>query len=533
MNLTQAVDKRFVEARRHVRISQARKEFLAFCSLLQVVPKQGGNLLPFILSPTQRALNAARTGRDIVVKGRQVHVTTLELARDLWWFIGKPASHVVVVCQSKDDRGPMKDIVEKLRVFFESLINWGVGLEFGHHSDGEWSLPANNSTLRVVQAGATERAAEKGGRAGTVNRLHFTEAAYYEHGDITMNAIINSVPGPETGSEIIIESTANGVGGVFHDQWLNAVSGQNGYRPHFLRWWLHPEYVIPLEPGDVIEPSDDAGKSYEGKLIAAGASRENLKWYRRKMAEPGMGRDKTLQEYPVDPQTCFLVSGRPFFDAELVQAMIHTATQPIRIEQHGQLRIWNDPVVNAHYVISVDTAEGTSPDNTTANADFCAAGVFRRNGDQCATLHGRWPPWEFAKLIAALGRRYNRAEIAVERNNHGWSVLEALVKGYHYPLPQIWHAPDGKWGWHTNNITRPQMLDKLDEAVRCEGGPGKFRTNDTLALGEMQTFVFGPNGKPEAAQGCHDDLVVMAAIGWSVICRPRGPQRNLKFLPPR
>lgn len=499
--------------RRSEFLAWALEDFRRFCGILQIQPKSGGGRQPFRLTWVQQQYNANRTARDIILKPRQVGVTTLEAARDIWFFLTKPGARVVVVCQSQTDQAPFKDVSEKFRLFFDSLARAGLRLEFGRESFGEWSLPKRDSTLRIIQAGASEAAAAKKGRAGTVNRLHITEAAFFEHAETTFNSILESVPGPEFGSEVVNESTPNGVGGFYYEQWQSAVRHENGYTPHFFRWWEHPEYSVEMSHGETVSPSNDLEK----KLSALGVKSEQLKWYRRKSAEKG--KDLTSQEYPSDPDSCFLVSGRSFFDPDLVTAHMRAAKPPLRVEAHGALRVWKEPVKGAQYVIGADTAEGLSGDGTKEAGDYCAAPIFdRETGEHVATLHGHWTPGDFARVLAATGTTYNDALIAVERNNHGHAVLLGLEREQKYRY--IYRHDDDKLGWPTNQMTRPVVLDKLDDGHR----QGFFRTNDTLMLGEMRTFVVTGGGRAEAAKGAHDDLVMGGAIAWTVRGKPLPPR---------
>ncbi len=121
------------------------------------------------------------------------------------------------------------------------------------------------------------------------------------------------------------------------------------------------------------------------------------------------------------------------------------------------------------------------------------------------------------------GYLYNTALLAPERNNHGHSVIQTL--NHPPPLPDgtlvgaypcIYVAADGKQGWLTSPVTRPVMLDDLNDAVR----KGFWKSPDARLLQQCKTFVINTNGKPEAASGEKDDLVLSAAIGWEV--RQRG-----------
>lgn len=479
-------------------LSWALADFRRFCGLLQIQPKGGGGRIRFNLSPIQRQYDAARTPRDIILKPRQVYITTLEAARDLWFFLTRPGARVVVVCQSQTDGAPFKDISEKFRLFIDSLARAGLKLEFGRESFGEWSLPARDSTMRIIQAGASEAAAAKKGRGGTVNRLHVTEAAFFERAETTFNSLLESVPGPEHGSEVVNESTPNGVGGFYHEQWEAAVRGLSGYKPHFFRWWEHPEYTLPLEADEVVKPETEL----EEKLVSLGVSPPQLKWYRRKLAEKG--RALTAQEYPSDPDSCFLVSGRGFFEQEVTARLLAKATEPVEKRERDRVRIWRKPESGKLYILTLDTSEGVGGDPS--------GGILRERatGELAATIDGQYPPWELARTGAKLGREYNDAIIAVERNNHGHAALQALEREEKYK--KIYKHADDKLGWPTNAVTRPQILDALEDAHRN----GLWASPDRATLEQFRTFIVPATGKPEAAPGAHDDLVMAEAIAWAV-----------------
>lgn len=499
-------------------LAEAIASFPRFCGLLKIQPKEGGGRIPLRLSPVQRMYCAARSHRDIVLKPRQVHMTTCEAARDLWWFLTKRGARVVVVVQSQDDQAPLKDIAYKFSLFIDSLRQLGVELNFGTDSATEWSLPERDSTLRIIQAGASEAAAAKKGRAGTVNRLHVSEAAFYEHAAETFNALMESVP--MTGSEVVIESTAHGAQGFFYEQWQKAQRGESAYKPHFFEWWKHPDYRMALDEGEVFSPQTEL----ETTLIDKGVPPECLKWYRAKLAEKGGDEQRMAQEYPSDPYTCFLVSGRGFFDAPTLAQQLRQVVKPILAVNYRTagardpvvnnttipaVRIWYRAREGFHYVVALDTSEGSGGDH--------GAGIVleRRTGRHMGTIWGQFKPWELARVAVGVANKYYPgALIAVERNNHGGTTLRALDSELSYKW--IFEDVDEKPGWLTGTASRAHALDTLEEAHRSK----HFTTGDEFVLSEMRDFVIGPTGKAEARKGKHDDLVLATAICWDVICRP-------------
>lgn len=479
----------------------ALEDFRRFAGLLEIIPK-GGRRQRLVLNKVQREYCANRTPRDNVLKSRRVGFTTLEQARDIYHFLTVPGAKVVAVCQSLTNHGPTRLLSDNYRVMFESLERAGLGLKFRARNGSEWVLADRDARLTIEEAGASEAAASKKGRAGGISRLHLTETAFYEYADETLNAMLECVSAPEYGTEIVDESTPNGATGFFYRQCK--ASAASGYRLHFFPWHDTAEYAVPLDAGERIEPQNER----EQQLVAAGVKPEQLKWYRRKVAEKGQAL--VDQEYPSDPETCFLVSGRGFFDQGVTSRLLGKAPmQPLERLDRDRVSIWKQPEKGRRYLLSADTAEGGGGDPSGALM------YDRESGEHVATITGQYQPWELAGALDKLGRRYNTAEVVVERNNHGHAVLQALDREHKYP--KIYKHEDGKPGWPTNMVTRPVVLDALEDSHRRE----LWKSPDRAVLAQLRTFIVTDTGKAEAARGEHDDLVLAAAIGWAARSKPQ------------
>lgn len=190
--------------------------FYDYCDLLEVKPQEGGSAtgrIPFKLSPIQRAYCEARTPRDVVLKPRQVWITQVELTRDVWYFLTKRGVNVVVICQSDSNDTMLGRLSERVGIIFESLRkNAGLVLDFKIQTRTSWVLH-DGSSLQIIGAGASRDAAQKKARGDTVHRLHTTEIAFCEYAGLTLNAVLEAIAGPEHGTEVVHESTANGAGG--------------------------------------------------------------------------------------------------------------------------------------------------------------------------------------------------------------------------------------------------------------------------------------------------------------------------------
>jgi hypothetical protein len=514
-----------------VLLAEAFRDFQKFCALLQVVDIETGVRKPMRLTGIQRAYCRRRTPRDIILKPRKVFMTSLEVARDLWWFLTKRGARVVIVVQSEQGNASRRTIEGMLRVALESLreVVPGVGSSvyggerFDVETNREFAWHERDATLRIMEAGAAERTARKGGRSQTVNRLHGTEVAFWEHGAATLNSLLNAMP--PNGGEAVIETTANGAAGYYHEQYQAAKRGENGLTPHFYTWWLHEGYRTALAPGERIEARDPL----EAKLLAAGVAPEAVKWYRGKRALLGQ---LVHQEFPSDDITCFLVSGRGFFDGESVQRLIDKARPYVSHNwlagssgsnpmggEHAvpPVRVWEVPIAGEEYVVGCDPSNGTG-------GSAGAAWVIRRStGRHVATLWGQFRPWVLAKHLVAIAKSYHGAEIAVERNpgGGGVTVLRAIETEQKYGGVMLDH--DGQPGLVTSQASRAQMLDTFEEAVRR----GAVDTSDLAALGEMRTFVVKLDSgreRAEADAGARDDLVMAGAIAWEAACRRRRPR---------
>lgn len=522
---------RSLRAEREALIRWSFADYRRFCGLIRIVPKQGGRI-PLRLNDMQRAYCAARTPRDQLLKGRQMGATTEEQARDIWHFLTHPSPRVTTMCQSiQDIDSPLRVLTRNYNVMFEGLASLGLALPFSRASAGVWEIPGREAVLRIVEAGASLASAAKKGRAGTITRLHTTETAFWEFASDTLNAMVECVPAPELGTEIVHESTPNGASGKFFEDCEAARTGRNGYAFHFFPWFVEAGYATALEPGEVITPSSDR----ERRLLDVGVTLPQLKWYRRKVAEKG--QDLVDQEYPSDPETCFLVAGRKYFDRDKLKALLDGCANPILSEKmgptgEGLLRIWAHPQPNQGYIVSADTAEGLpeawSPEAELAGTarpskhDASAATVFERGtGRHMATLWGMFRPGDFAAALATLGGRFNRAQVAVERNNHGHACLRALAAEQRYP--SIFKDRDGQPGWINHEMSRSAALHQLEHDIRG----GKFRTLDRAMVGQLLTFVVSAAGKPEAAKGAHDDLVLAPAIAWELLTKPERHRTEL------
>ena len=495
-------------AERAALLARCLDDFRLFCrGLVQIAPKSGERAT-LKWNPIQTRYCERRTWRDIILKSRQVGMTTLELARDVWQFVRAPGQRVLVVCQSVADAAPpWKKVSADLKRMLAGLKAAGLELDYGTESESMWTLPARDSTLQIIEAGASEAAATKKARGGTFTRIHLTEVAFFEHASLTTNAMFEGVP-RRPGTEIVMESTPNGSGTWFHNQWLAAVSKESEYTAHFFPWFLDPDGATPLLPGELIEPRNERE---EELVVVYRVTSEQLKFYRSKVVGKG-GQSVTDQEYPSDPVRAFLSSGRTYFDIGQVDALgVHSAPP---VEVRGHWRFWKKPTSLGRYVLALDPAEGLGEES-----DDSYGGIFDRDTQEhVASYRSKLQPNPVAEEIVPVAREFNHAQIIVERNK-GMAVIGACQSlGY----GRLYSDEDDKPGFATTATNKPVLLEHLADAVRTGG----FVTHDEVLVAQMKAFVINPrDGKPYAPtkgrkNGTSDDAIIMSALALRAMLRP-------------
>ena len=202
--------------------------------------------------------------------------------------------------------------------------------------------------------------------------------------------------------------------------------------------------------------------------------------------------------------SCFLAYGDCVFDLEAVERRRAALPPPAEARDNQQLLVWFPPAARREYIVGVDPAGGG-----TLGDYACAQVIERSSGLQCAEWRGHFTPAELAARTAALAREYNRALVAVERNNHGHGVLAHLLAGERY---DNLYPRGGPPGWLTTAASRPAMLENF--AAVLAAAPGLIQS--ARLLDECRSFVRSPDGSSAAAAGAHDDCVLAMAIALAV-----------------
>ena len=370
----------------------------------------------------------------------------------------------------------------------------------------------NDAKYRLYTAGSPEA-----GRGTTPTIAHLSEVAFWQHDEKILAGLFQGISQAD-GTEVILESTANGAAGEFFRLWHGAVQGENEYIPIFLPWFLTPEYT--REPPEDFELSVDEEEYKKEFDLTDG----QMYWRRLKIGEGGLR--KFQQEYPATADEAFLVSGHNVFDQEAVARIrpidpistrVYSAISGTYEDmREGHLSIWEYPKWDQPYAIAADVAQGVGQ-------DYSVATVFDQNRNMVAMFRdNRIDPTEYGEALFYLGRYFNNALLCVESNSIGIATIERLrqmqyVNLYYQARPAdryvYQHEETTKPGFRTTQTSKPAVIALLQEAIR----EGDIYIPSSVCVQELKTYVSDDNLKMNALEGCHDDCVMAMAISMEVL----------------
>jgi hypothetical protein len=454
-------------------------------SLLRVRGKDG-RLHPLTANAVQREFERRRGVGNIVLKARQMGLTTWVAGRFLLKTITQPGTLTLQVAHTQQSAEEILRIVHRFVEHLPAGLRAGA-LKTSKASVRQIVFPAIDSEYRVVSA-----ADRNAGRGMTVQNLHCSEVSRWTGRAADVLGGLRAGLAPN--GEQVLESTPNGAEGCFYQEWERAEV--TGLVKHFFPWWTEERYrSVPVAEASLTEDEMDLMGRFGLDLEQIG--------YRRGIQAnlQGMAR----QEFVEDAENCFRATGEPYFDREAVAKQLKQLAlekRPVEYKKNRELTVWLPSLMGRNYVVSVDPAGGG------VDGDWSAIEVLDlETGMQCAEFVTHQTGVDLAREAANLGWEYNRCPLVVERNNHGSGILWLLL--YQVGYPNVYHAADGQPGWLTNSVSRPQILARMSAAL--VDAPELFQSRKLLV--ECRSFVRLRNGGVGAQNGAHDDRVMAMAIG--------------------
>jgi len=466
----------------------------------------------------QEDFDKRKTNRNIILKSRRIGFTTYEaidMLDDTLFtlnFTGLFTAHT---------QNDAEDI-------FDNKINYA-WKNLDEDYKGMWDVDSSNANklkFDFKEGSFSSITVSNSGRSGTNNRVHVSEyaklcAKYPLKAEEIISGTFPSVP-PE--GRIDIESTGEGMSGNFYELFIEAHNRKRPARDQeftafFYNWTWDDEEIAKIKQAIPIKEMEESRRFEEYQKLH-NLSDIQITYYYNKWCALNKDWDKLHQEYPITPEESFVASGNTFFNKERIVNLIAICPKPIEVEKEKipakllnyyldkDLLIWELPEAFGSYVAGGDVAEGKQGDssvlNIINNKTLKTVAKFNSN---------RIRPDEFAEVCDELGKWYNTAYLGIESNSGLW-VLTELLETYQYPslyfreaIDDITHAVGKKVGFSTSGVSRKPLLDNLLVAVNMYN----CWTNKDF-LKECLTFIRNDAGRPEAAEGKHDDEIIATAI---------------------
>lgn len=467
-----------------------------------------------------------------VLKGRQQGFTSVITAIQLSFAIVRKNFSGFTMADRTDNT--MAIFNDKARVVYDRLPEELKPSE-KFNSRNEMFFDKLNSSWRIATA------TDQVGRSRTLNFVHFSEVAFYECNLSDLQAGIGEAI--TAGAIQVYETTANGFNQA-KDLW-DSESCHN----LFYEWWRSPEYRSTEY--EYLETQDPWLIERKKVLEAKGCDKEQITWYCKKY-DSYLDKNTIKQEYPITPTEAFVSSGDCVFDKEAINNQIARCvslqaprrgyftykkeaipipnSEGVMVDvewkikdiefvesRDGYIFLHEEPRVKvkdgeithkAPYSLGGDTA-GTGKDYFTGKV------ICNLDDKTVATLHKQYIDEDlYAEQMYCLGKYYHDALIGIEIN-YSRQPTRILQKKYNYPNLYMRERLDGAsdrsvmdYGFETTSRTKPIIIGELVELMRNN----PYIEEDIPTLKEMTTFVKKENGKLEAIDGCHDDLVMAKAI---------------------
>lgn len=433
----------------------------------------------------------------IVLKARQLGMSWLTLTYALWLMVMRPAASLLMMSKREDEA--IELLSNRLTGMYHKLPPWLQAGKVLKETNLELAL-SNGSSARGFSTG--------GGRSYTATMALLDEADFVPN----LNEVLNALkPTIDAGGKMVMVSTPDKTQPMspFKQIFRAALKEENNYLPIFLPWNARPSRTIS--------------------------------WYHRiakDMRSQNGSNDDLWQEYPATVEEALAPRQ---LDKRISQEWVARCSQLMEpIEEPdgapalaGALRVYAMPEEGRRYVIGADPAEGNprSDDSVAVVLDY-------ETWEEVCCWSGKIEPDGFATGIARLSGWYGRAQVMVERNNHGHAVILGLRKEHHGVRLMEGHDTPGrkagqpapiekarKWGWLQNMKGKPLMYDFATQALR--DGECVIHTQEVaLQLADIESETLS------APEGMHDDFATAFALAIAACCLGRKRGEELTVVEP-
>jgi hypothetical protein len=441
-------------------------------------PKRGrilANLFPY----QSEAIHDIRDEQfNIYLKARQTGLSTVVALYSLWLMLFHKDKSILVIATKQETA---KNLITKVQFAYDQLPVW---LRIPATEKHKLSLKLENGSFILASSAAGDA-----GRSFALSLLILDEAAFIKNAH---EIWIASQPALSTGGHAVLISTPNGVGNFFHKVWTAATEGNTD------------------------DESLKKMKFKATKIDWTKDPRRNPEW--RDEQSVLMGERESRQEFDAE----FLGSGLSVFDDFMVEEIrLKDEIEPLeKTGFDGNLWRWQYADPGRSYIVSADVARGDAADYSTFHV------IDVESCEQVVEYRGKIGTTQFAHMLMAIAMEYGGALLIVERENHGWAVIQEIIN-HSYPnlfymskdrqvveiernLTNRYNQQDKQLvpGFSTSVKTRPLIINRLDTYMREDA----VRLHSKRTFNELRTFIW-ENGKAQAQEGYNDDLIMALCIG--------------------
>jgi hypothetical protein len=378
-----------------------------FASAFFKIKKKNGSLADFNFNTAQKYIHSRleaqkeATGkvRAVILKGRQQGCSTYVQARYFHKTITQKGVKTFILTHESEATQNLFDITKR---YYDNLAD-----DICPIADTDASKKLYFSALDSGYAVGTAR--NRGtGRSATIQLLHGSEVAFWEHASEHAQGLLQAVSG-EPGTEVILESTANGVGNYYYQKWYQALNQDDEWQAIFVPWFWQDEYRDYTLGFQMSFAEQELYEQYKEK----GLQPAHLAWRRKKLKEFAADEEaatlKFNQEYPLSWEEAFTnLDAQVFIHAKHVKK----ARENAHVTGHGAR------------VAGVDLAYSESGDKTV---------IVRRQGrliENFEIYQGR-RPMELASILVNILKSENLSKMYIDEGGFGVGVIDRVIElGY-------------------------------------------------------------------------------------------------------
>lgn len=446
---------------------EAKVNFPLFSKNCLFIRTKEAGVQPFVLNKAQKYIHEKleeqrlKTGkvRAILLKGRQQGASTYVEGRYIWRTTMSKGVRAFILTHDAESTNALFEMTVR---YYDNLPTKTVNGETHNFKPSIEKSNAKELRFSKLDSGyKIGTAGNKGvGRGTTLQFFHGSEVAFWPHAAEHTKGILQAVPDARD-TEVILESTANGLGNYFHQQWKEAESGGSEYQAIFVPWFWQDEYTK-----HVPEELNFVRTSEEHELCSEyGINDNQLYWRRLKIKElsaDGMNGEKAFkQEYPMNSAEAFQTSG----EDGLITADVIQKARKANVKASGP------------YIVGVDPSRGGDRFSWTKRAGRCS----------WETKSRKFNDYKLGDGVALCKSILDHVDVEIGKRpdymfvdaGYGADIVDRLHELGYYNVKAIWFGSTPLDAIRYAN-KRAEMWGEANKWLRDENLPCRVADTDSL-----------------------------------------------------